>query len=225
MDSLFFKCSCCKNYIKMKRKVLENFSDWAYYGGIEWSDFSEDVPDFSEKNWSRSETIPVVNENHTLYVCKPFDESIGNEFWILFQPALCYFNGWDEVYESEIDKCAIVRCKLSKILKRNEYEAWIVVRIQEVVLLNELYNYFKPCVVNKDINIFDGIPENTYQLLYKNKKWLVTYWNSQGDCGEDKWIYTDDNGVRHLVMQSWFDFDQSILYIGNIIRSISNEQN
>jgi len=36
-------------------------------------------------------------------------------------------------------------------------------------------------------------------------------------CGEDKWIYIDENGTRHLVMQSWYDFDNSIVYLGNII--------
>lgn len=217
MESLFFKCSCCKNIIRMKKEIKEHFADWAYYIGVEWSDFCEDIPDFSEENWIRGETTPVVNENRTLHVCKPFDESIGNEFLALFEPALVYFNGWDDVYKDDIEKCAIVRCRLTKILSQNEYEAWIAVSIQEVVFVSELYKYFKPCITDMDITAFKGIPDKICKTIYENDKWLVTCWDAQGDCGEYKWIYTDENGIRHLVMESWFDFDNSVVYVGNII--------
>lgn len=218
MNSLFFNCSCCKRSIRMEKKIKEHFSDWAYYYGVEWSDFHEDIPESLGEDWNRSETTPIVKEERILYVSKPFDESIGNEFWTLFEPAMCYFNGWDEVDDSEIEKCAIVRCKLTKILERNEYEAWVVVNVQDVVLVSELYKHFEPCVTDANINTFKGIPENICETIYENNNWLVTCWDAQGDCGEYKWIYIDENGTRHLVMQSWFDFDNSVVYIGNIIQ-------
>lgn len=202
----------------MKKEIKEHFSDWAYYYGVEWSDFNEDIPEFSDEDWKRSENTPIVNESRILHVYKPFDENVGNEFWTLFEPASCYFNGWDEAEESEIEKCAITRCKLTEILKRNEYEAWVEVVVQEVVLVNELYNHYEPCILDIDINKFEGIPEKIYETVYENNKWLVTCWDAQGDCGEYKWIYIDENGTRHLVMQSWFDFDNSVVYIGNIIQ-------
>lgn len=222
MDSLFFKCACCKKDIRMKKEIKEHFADWAYYYGVEWSDFEEDTPDFSDEDWNRSETTPIVEMDRTIHVWKPFDECIGNEFWVLFEPALCYFNGWDCVDESEIEKCAIIRCKLTKILKRNEYEAWVIVHVQEVVPISELYKYFSPHIAAIDLNVFDGIPEKIYQTICDMNKWLVTCWDAQGDCGEYKWIYIDENGTRHLVMQSWFDFDQGIVYLGNIMNMQSN---
>lgn len=218
MDNIFFKCACCNNIIRMKKEIKEHFVDWAYYYGVEWSDFDEDVPELSEEDWDRSETTPVVNEKRTLHVWKPFDESIGSEFWVLFEPALCYFEGWDFVDKNEIDKCAIIRCKLTKILKRNEYEAWVVVDVLEVVFLSELHKYYQPCFADIDINMFKGIPPKCCQTLCDNDNWFVTCWDAQGDCGEDKWIYIDENGTRHLVMQSWFDFDNGIVYLGNIIQ-------
>lgn len=218
MDTLYFKCSCCKQEVRMKKETIDDFADWAYYEGVEWSDFNEDVPDFSEKHWNRSENTPAVNENRTLHVWKPFDESIGNEFLILFEPALCYFNGWDEVNINEIKKCAIVRCKFTKILKRNEFEAWIVVNIKEVIPVHELYKYFKPCTTEKDIMKFNGIPEDMSNTVLENNEWSLITWDAQGDCGENKWIFKDDKGIPHLVMQSWFDFDNSVVYIGNIIK-------
>lgn len=225
MENLYFKCRCCKSHIRMDKKVIDDFSGWAYYEGIEWSDFDEDVPDLTEEHWERSEILPIENTNRTLFVRKPFDESIGSEFWIYFEPALIHFNGWDDIYEKDIDKCAIVRCKLTNILKRNEYGAWVVVNVREVISVSELHKYFEPCETEKGIDFFDGIPEKIQHSMFENDKWLVRYWDAQGDCGEIKWIYTDNNGTRHLVMQSYFDFDQSIMYIGNIIRRIANEQN
>lgn len=217
-DSLFFKCSCCKRSIRMEKETKGYFSNWAYHYGVEWSDFQEDVPAFSEEDWKRSETTPAVKERRTLYVQKPFDERIGNEFWILFEPALCSLNGWDDIEESEIEKCALIRCKLSKILKRNEYEAWVVVDVKEVILVRELYQYFDTCIADVDISVFDGIPEKICYTIYENDRWIVTCWDAQGDCGEYKWIYIDENGTKHLVMQSWFDFDSSVIYVGNIIQ-------
>lgn len=217
MDSLFFKCSCCRQYIRMEKKVEGDFSDWAYHYGVEWSDYNESVPELSYENWERSERTPVVNEMRTLLVSVPFDEKIGNEFYVYFEPALIYFNGWDDTNENDTQKCAVIRCRLDKILKRNEYEAWIVVYIEDVISLGELYKHFVPTIVKKDIDIFDNVPEKIQHTMFENDKWSVKYWDAQGDCGEYKWIYTDDNGIRHLVMQSWFDFDHSIVYIGNIV--------
>ena len=220
MDNLFFKCSCCNNSIRMDKKIKEHFSDWAYYYGVEWSDFEENnIPEFSNEDWNRSEATPIAKQQRTLHVWKPFDESIGNEFLTFFEPALCYYNGWDGVEESEIEKCAIVRCKLTKVLKQSEYEAWVAVNVQEVILVSELYKYFTPCITDTDINAFEGIPEKICHTIYENDKWLVTCWDAQGDCGEYKWIYIDENGIRHLVMQSWFDFDNSVIYIGNVIQN------
>jgi hypothetical protein len=201
----------------MNKSIPDLFLDWAYYEGVEWSDFDENVPNLSKMHWERSEKTPIINEKRSLFVYKPFDEIIGNEFLVLFEPALIAINGWDECYKNDIDKCAIVRCKFEKILKFDEYTAWIVVKIQDVININKLYDCYKPSEINTNLELFKGIPKEIVNIIYEDDNWLVTGWNAQGDCGENKWIFKSQNGSMHLVMQSYFDFDESVVYLGNII--------
>ncbi|MDE7365563.1 MAG: hypothetical protein K2N27_11940 [Ruminococcus sp.] len=215
MENLRFKCKVCQNIIEMKKEIHGDFSDWAY-DCAEWSDFKENVPELSERYWERSECTPVVNENRTILVYKPFDEKIGNEFWLLYEPALLYLNGWEGYPEEDIRKCAVVRCRFEKILVSDEYSAWIVVNVQQVVFLHELYKYYEEVMTDIPIDEFEGIPKTKCMKGFQNDKWLEIYWTAQGDCGDNKWIYTDEYGMRHLVMQMSYGFDDSVLYIGNI---------
>lgn len=216
MEKLRFKCKVCENYIKMKKEVYGLFSDWAYVNCAEWSDFNENVSKLSEQHWERSESTPIVGEKRTIFVHKPFDEKIGNEFWILYEPALLFLNGWNDCSDANIDKCAVVRCKFERTLISDEYGTWIRVSIQKVIFIYELYKYYDEVKTDVPIDMFEGIPVSEYNTLFQNYRWLVTDWTAQGDCGETKWIYTDENGVRHLVMQMWYAFDEDVLYIGNI---------
>lgn len=216
MENLRFKCNACKKYVEMNKKTANSFTDWAYYNCIEWSDFTDDVPDLSEQHWIRSDLTPIVNEMRIVRVHKPFDEKIGNEFFALYEPALLFFNGWDDSPKEEIRKCAVVKCRFEKILVSGEYSAWISVSVKKVMLLHELYSYYENTVTDTPIDEFKGISESNYNIIFQNDEWLVTSWDAQGDCGETKWIYTDECGVRHLVMQQWFDFHEDIIYFGNV---------
>lgn len=231
MENLRFKCRGCQKYVRMNKKVCDAFSDWVYGCG-QWSDFDENVPELSEQNWVRSELTPAVGENRTVFVQSPFDEEIGNEFWLLYEPALLYFNGWGDCTEEDICKCAIVRCRFQKVLISNEYSAWIRVTVQEVVFLHELYKYYEEVRENVPIGAFEEIPKETdfqndrwhvtsfeeipEETDFQSDRWHVTSWTAQGDCGEIKWIYTDENGIQHLVMKLWYAFDEEVFYVGNI---------
>ncbi len=216
MENLRFKCKACNKYVEMNKKTPSPFVGWAYCNCIEWADFTDDVPDLSEQHWIGSEHTPIVNEMRVVRVHKPFDEKIGNEFFALYEPALLFFNGWDDSTKEEIRKCAVVKCRFEKILVSDEYSAWISVSIKKVMLLHELCNYYENAVTDIPIDEFKGIPESEYNIIFQNDEWLVTSWDAQGDCGETKWIYTDECGVRHLVMQMWFEFHEDIIYLGNI---------
>lgn len=223
MENLRFKCKVCQKYIEMKKEIHSPFSDWAYVDCAEWSDFKENVPELSEQHWIRSERTPVMDEKRTILVYKPFDEKVGNEFWVLYEPALLFFNGWDDYPKEEISQCAIVRCRFENVLISDEYSAWIVVSVQKVVFLHELYKYYEEVMTDSPIDEFEGIKKSEYITHFQNDTWFVTGWTAQGDCGETKWIYTDEYGVRHLVMQMWYGVDESILYIGNIVESKRNQ--
>lgn len=210
-----FRCRVCKESVHMKKEVGRHFSGWAY-DCAEWSDFDENVPALSEKHWVRSEKTPVVGETRSAFVTDPFDEETGNEFFLLYEPALLHFNGWDD-NPDDIDKCAIVRCRFEKVLLSDEYSAWISVKVTEVIFMHELYRAFTEVRTHQPIDAFEGI--RGHELYFQNDRWLITGWSGQDDAGETRWIYTDDSGEKHLVMTLNYTFHKSVLNIGNIVNS------
>ncbi|MCM1288950.1 MAG: hypothetical protein NC240_11635 [Clostridium sp.] len=219
MENLRFKCSACNKYVETNKEVIGSFVNWGYYNCVEWSNFADDVPDLSEQNWIGSERTPIANELRTVRVRKPFDEKIGNEFFTLYEPAPLFFNGWNNATKEELQNCAVVKCKFEKILASDEYRAWISVSIKKVLPLHTLCNYYENTVTNAPIDKFEDISESKCDRVFQNDEWLIMAWDAEGDCGESKWIYTDECGVRHLVMQMYFDFHEDIIYLGNVTNS------
>lgn len=218
MDELFFKCRACGKYIRIEREPADDFAQWAYYGSVEWPEFRENVPELSAEH-----RVPEVGRQYTLRVSKPFDESVGNEFLTLYESAAVCAGGWYGITAKDLEECAVVRCRFTEILERSEYEARIVVRVEEVVPLDELSRRYETHITERDLDVFEGIPGDMCELLCECGRWSAICWDAQGDCGEERWFYTDENGIRRLVMQSWFDFDQSIMFLGNIVRKPAGE--
>lgn len=217
MENLRFKCKVCGEVVEMKKEVEAPFYDWGYDTCIEWSDLNSDVPELTEKHWERSSETPITDEKRIVLVQKPFDEKIGNEFWVKFEPALLFFNGWGESPENEIRKCAMVRCRFEKIIVSNESSAWIEVSVLKVIPLHDIYKYYNECIADEPIDSFKG--NWSVETIFHNDEWFIFGWTAQGDCGETRWIYKDENGKRHLVLTLKFGFDEEVLYIGNIVSS------
>lgn len=217
MENLRFKCKVCGEVVEMKKEVKAPFCDWSYDYCIEWSDLNSDVPALTEKHWERSSETPIAGEKRIVFVQKPFDEKIGNEFWVKFEPALLFFNGWDESPEDEIWKCAMVRCRFEKIIVSDEFFAWIEVSVIKVIPLHDIYKHYNEFITDEPIDSFKG--NWSTDVIFQNDKWYVLGWSAQGDCGETRWIYKDENGKRHLVLTLKFGFDEEVLYRGNIISS------
>lgn len=222
MEHLRFRCTVCGQIVEMKKDVKPPFSDWGYFTCVQWSDFHTDVPALSEKHWARSDKIPAVGEKRCIFVQKPFDECIGNTFWAEFEPALLFFNGWDDYPEEEIEKCAMIRCQFERILAADETCAWIEVRIMQVIPLHHLYEHYIERITTESLDDFKEFRAQG-ETMFRNDHWRIVGWSAQGDCGETKWIYTDETGRQHLVLASWFGFDEEVLYIGNVI-SAQNHQ-
>ncbi len=214
-NEIKFRCKCCKQLVEMNRTIPEGFADWAY-NNISWSDFDEKVPMLSENIWVCSDRIPKANEMRTIKVTSPFEEKTGSEFNIMFRPASILCNGWGE-YPEDIDKCAVVRCRFEKILAVNEYEAYIRVKVMRVIPLSEIHRAYKPVFTDDDLESFAGMAKcDTTEC--RTEKWEAEYWTGQGDIGENKLMYIDDNNQRHLIIMEYYDFHEDIAYIGNIIR-------
>ena len=215
MENLHFKCNVCGEAVKMKKEVKAPFCDWSYDSCIQWSDIQSDMPTLSEKHWERSTETPVEGEERIVFVQKPFDEKIGNEFWVKFEPALLFLNGWDEYQEDEIRKCAMVRCRFEKIIASDEFSAWIKISILQVIPLQDIYKHYNESISEEPIDSFKG--NWSTDVIFQNDKWLILGWSAQGDCGETRWIYKDENGKRHIVLTLKFGFDEEVLYIGNVV--------
>lgn len=215
-ERIRFKCKVCDKYVEPDRSVHEGFVDWAYWCA-EWSDFDEDVPPLDQYNFPRRETLPKTGERCSIKVRMPFDEMIGNTVNIDFVPAPAFFNGFDE-YPDDINGAAIIRCRVEKVIEGDEFSAWIRVLVIDVTLYSELYKKYRPSLIDKSPEAFSCYRECD-QTELSTKRWKVVSWDGQGDIGESKIIYIDDDQVRHLVAMSYYDFHQEIMYLGNLIEN------
>lgn len=214
MNKVKFRCKCCKQLVEMNRTIPDGFADWAY-NNISWSDFDEKVPQLSKNIWVYSDRTPKINEMRTIKVTSPFEESVGCEFNIIFQPVSILYNGWGE-YPEDINKCAVVRCRFEKILAINEYEAYIRVKVIRVTPFFEIHRIYEPVFTDNDLESFAGMAKCDITECCTDK-WEAIYWTGQGDIGENKLIYIDDNNMRHLIIMEFYSFHEDIAYIGNII--------
>lgn len=215
MENLRFKCKVCGEIVKMQKEVQNPYSDWAYSSCVEWLGFNIEVPELSEKHWERSSETPIKGEKRIIFVQKPFDEKIGNAFWVMFEPALLFFNGWDDYPETEIQKCAMIRCRFDRVIVSDECSAWIEISIVKVVPLCDLYMQYDEVTSDEPIDAFIGNWHTN--VIFQNDNWFVFGWSAQGDCGKTRWIYKDKNSKRHLVIELKFGFDEEVLYLGNIV--------
>ena len=93
MAVLKFKCRCCNSYHDINRTVPTGFSGWSY-PGMEWSDFTDDVPPLTQERWRiteevkkiGSDVIPKTGDVRTVRVMLPFEEEIGSEFYMDYKP-------------------------------------------------------------------------------------------------------------------------------------------
>ena len=207
-DMLQLKCRICGQPAEISRFFPESYRGIAF-DFMEWSDFIDDHPYLNEQIWPRSETPPCIGEKRIVKVSFPFCFRIGDEFNVLFQPALSFFNGWDE-HPDEIESSAIVSCRFLSVLDSNENEAWIEIAILSVIMLTDLLDvcpeYPIPSVFS-----FDG-----YNYVFKSNCWTFCSWSAEGDIGEWTLLYTDKNGTLHELLSAHSEFHHSHIYYGNI---------
>lgn len=220
-EKLNFLCEVCKcpSEIDLKNIEKDIFEIVALDEIMEWSDFSDEVPNLNTTIWERSINTPIKGEIKKVQVHFPFNMSPGEDFWTLFMPALSHFNGWDE-YPEEINTSAIIKCNFERIISKNEEKAWINIKIEDVILLSEICDNFEP---RKDstgylmsLNDFNNIDMNDLG------EWILFTDSAQGDLGTWGLVKKHGNNKNSLVLYCKWDFHSDILYCGNI--DISNEE-
>lgn len=211
---IVFECTVChKNYEKAK-KDHPAFEITGLDNVMDWSDFrpEDNLPRLDERIWARSEKAPTAGERRIVQVHSHFHMSLGESFWTLFTPALSHFNGWDS-HPEEIEASAFVRCKLERVLDRNEQKAWVELYIEEVALLSELCAKVPPR---------DGSGYAEHLGLYRDshifqwQDWFLVTSSAEGDLGV--WgLVRKTAGHYHLVTMGDWDFHLDMAYGGNLV--------
>ncbi len=230
MEKLMFRCPVCKQKISMKRHVPSGFMGWAYCN-MDWTDLDEHIPALDEYITSRSKEIPKIGQYKTVKVREPFEEAEGDEFYMEFQPESIYNMGYLNVdnltcftpkerqaYQEDVDKGAIVKCRLEKVLLNDGCSGWIKVEVLDVIRIAELYKH-SPYVIDESLSEFASIG-NCDAADRINEHWESRVWSAQGDLGNDKLVYIDDEGIEHLVLMSLWDMHLDVMYFGNIVERI-----
>lgn len=208
-----FKCRTCGEIVKKQPIVPEGFAGWAYSCGecdIQWLKSGEDIPPLDGKVYLKCrEKCPELGEICAILVKKPFDEEIGNEFYVQLRSTRDYIS--DEMTDEVFACGGIVKCRFESVVSHNEYEAWIKVRVLEVIKNDELYKVFDEYIEDPLIPRFDS------EEKYTNKWKHIKLWSGGGDIGRYCEIYTDSDGRDHMVLQGYWDLHNEYVYFGNVV--------
>lgn len=221
MSVLKFKCRCCNNHHDLNRKLPVGFSGWSY-PGMEWSDFTDEVPPLSQQRWRitkevtdiGSDDIPKAGQIRTVRVELPFEEEPGNEFYMDYLPVSAYLDSFERA--GQFERSAVVRCRFTDIISYDEYNAWIKVEVLDVIMFPQLADTFGEYKTGETLEDF-GTMCSCEDIDAEDGAWQLISWNAQGDIYEGKVIYTDAGGVRHIVWMNIEDFFNHVSYFGNIV--------
>lgn len=213
-----FACGCCQSKAEMKTDTPPEFAGWAYScERIEWLASGAPLPRLDERHFERLDKTPKISEKHRLRVCMAFRQALGSEFYMQYLSPRLYMSGdaSDEIYRS----CAIVRCRLDKVITAHAYAAWVEVTVLDVIGYGEMHERFAPQYTDSTLEEFCGYPLKHAEnyLEYDENGWKDFNWTMQGDVGTSFLIHTDEQGVRHHIVQQYFDFHDDIAYFGNIV--------
>ena len=222
MSVLKFKCRCCKSYHDLNRTVPTGFSGWSY-PAMEWSDFTDEVPPLTQERWRITEEVtkigsnvlPKVGDIRTVRVMLPFEEEIGNEFYMDYMPISAYLDCLETA--DEFEASAVVKCRFTDIISADDFNAWIKVEVLEVIMFSQLAEVFPAYKVTSPLEDYGTMCTCT-DIDAEDGDWKLISWNAQGDIYEGKVIFTDVRGTDHIVWMNIEDFFTHISYFGNITK-------
>lgn len=210
---MFFKCRCCNKIVDEKPRFIKGLSKFAY--NVEWLENGQPVPPLEERFWLHADDLPKAGERRIIKVgyYTPFNSEIGDRFNVLFQPADSALNGWEEAPE-ELERSAIVNCVFEKIVGADEHQAWAEVFVIGVIPLPRLHSR---CPCQKTSSLFAGGFGKLLKQEFAWKNWTYYSFDAQGDCGDWRLIFTDDCGVRHLILQCDWSWHGGYVLFGNAV--------
>lgn len=207
-----FKCKCCGQIVDEKPRFVAGLSEFAY--NAEWLEAGEPVPPLEERFWARADALPKAGERRVIKVgfYTPFNSELGERFNVLFQPANSALNGWSEAPE-EIERSAIVSGVFEKIVSADEFQAFIEISVTRVTPLSELCR--RP--FRKTESLFAGGFGKNVELEFAWRNWEYYSFDAQGDCGDWRLVFTDGEGVRHLILLCDWGWHGGHILFGNSV--------
>ena len=173
---------------------------------IEWSDYKDLKNSPSDKFRTISNLAPQKNEFRIVYVP---EKTVTTElFYGIFEPALSFFNGWDE-FPEKIDLHRIYKAQIIETLFEDEHGKWIKVRIIESKKLFEVA--FLDSHSSTDVFIKNYQPD----YYFEYQKWLFVSFNAESDLGYD-FLFYKDGEYFILVYQCEWGFSDEKTFIHNI---------
>ena len=226
MSGQRLKCGSYDEFQGKHKTIREGFSCWCY-SAVTWSDFADEVPPLSGRpediealEAMHSDVTPQSGQTRTVKVTVPFRERIGNEFYMEYRPKS--YHQFEHRYSTpeDCEGSAIVRCRFTEILASNREEAWIRVLVLDVTMFPQLLVSCETYETDRPLVNFGGLTESRGIDLYvpfSQDPWKVIVLSAQGDVVETKTIYTDENGVNHLILMCECVYGQYLAHFGNII--------
>jgi len=213
-ERLAFVCKACKQTAERCLHDKEGFDIAAFEEIMEWSNFSQDVPDLGTRYWERSSFPPIAGEMKKVQVHFPFNMSVGEKFWTLFRPALSSFNGWED-HPDEIESSAMIRCSFDSVIAKTEERAWINIKAEEVILLNCIDKTFKQRNGEGYLDYFHSF-ERPYMTKYND--WILFQASAQSNLGV--WALVKRKLCKSIMIAygEW-EFHSSKVYCGNLLLS------
>ena len=169
---------------------------------IEWSDYKDLKTLPNNKHWIRSDLAPQKNEIRVVFI--PEKTIVTEPFYGIFEPALSFFNGWEE-HPEEIDLHRIYKAQIIETLFEDDRGKWIKVRILDSKKLFEVA--FLENHSSTDVFINNYQPNNYFEF----QKWLSVHFNGEGDLGYNFLFYKDGNYFILVYQYEWFFLEETTL--------------
>ncbi|MFF2483796.1 hypothetical protein [Paenibacillus sp. NPDC058071] len=178
-----------------------------------WSDYENEVPSLDDRNWVWSDHPPMQCQVRTVKVHHPFYMMAGEPFWVLHTPASSSINGWDS-HPEEIEHSSIIQCSIERVLVRDEFKAWLRVKVLEVRMIKDFMEYFPVRDGSKgylgDFEVFRD------PNIFSYRDWLFISAGAQGDLGVWGLVKRMDGQYHMLVYGDW-GFHKNNIFGGNIL--------
>lgn len=116
-------------------------------------------------DWQRAKNCPKEHDSLIALVEHPFSEELESLFWTVFHPEFKAEDDSRGDHPDVLEQSAFVQAKLKKVIWKNEYSAWVLLEITDVIKFSGIHKELKPKR--------NSISENFIIETYKKPTWFA----------------------------------------------------